>query len=236
MDLREYVDNDQRLIGLTGGIGSGKSTVTGFLEKRGYTVIDTDQISRDITGPGGSAVGRLEKALGSGVVSPDGSLNRKKTSDIVFENREKLKLLEDITHEEIYAIICSRVAGTDEEVIFVDAPLMFETRLYKDMDEIWLVTADIDMRAERVSARDGIPLSDVRKRMSVQMDDGEKKKRADHIIDNSGSLNSLYARVEELLKAYEEKDNSNSDNACFHNDRSHVPFRLRKQRKIGRRH
>ncbi len=189
-------------IGITGGIGSGKSTVSEYLIKEGYDIIDCDKIARDIVTPEFGLLKKLALIIGPEILNQDGTLNREKTSEIVFASDEKRKLLNDITHEAIRDIILQRFQNASSDPIFVDAALLFETGFADELDVIWMVKADESLRKKRVFERDETDIENIEARMNAQMDDGEKEKLADEIIDNSGSKEELFKHIEELLKKY----------------------------------
>lgn len=189
-------------IGITGGIGSGKSTVSEYLIKEGYDIIDCDKIARDIVTPEFGLLKKLALIIGPEILNQDGTLNREKTSEIVFASDEKRKLLNDITHEAIRDIILQRFQNASSDPIFVDAALLFETGFADELDVIWMVKADESLRKKRVFERDETDIENIEARMNAQMDDGEKEKLADEIIDNSGIKEELFKHIEELLKKY----------------------------------
>lgn len=189
-------------IGITGGIGSGKSTVSEYLIKEGYDIIDCDKIARDIVTPEFGLLKKLALIIGPEILNQDGTLNREKTSEIVFASDEKRKLLNDITHEAIRDIILQRFQNASSDPMFVDAALLFETGFADELDVIWMVKADESLRKKRVFERDETDIENIEARMNAQMDDGEKEKLADEIIDNSGSKEELFKHIEELLKKY----------------------------------
>lgn len=189
-------------IGITGGIGSGKSTVSEYLIKEGYDIIDCDKIARDIVTPEFGLLKKLALIIGPEILNQDETLNREKTSEIVFASDEKRKLLNDITHEAIRDIILQRFQNASSDPIFVDAALLFETGFADELDVIWMVKADESLRKKRVFERDETDIENIEARMNAQMDDGEKEKLADEIIDNSGSKEELFKHIEELLKKY----------------------------------
>ena len=191
------------VIGLTGGIGTGKSTVSQYLRDWGFAVIDADKIAREITEPGRPLLAELEKAFGNEIIREDGSLDRKGLAAIVFSDAEKRRVLDQLTHgrilEEIQrgVVLCKEQASA--KGIIIDAPLLFETGLDQQCDQVWLVTADQDLRVQRVCVRDGSSPREVRDRIRSQMPDEEKRKRADRVLDNSGSLKQLEARLRQIL-------------------------------------
>ena len=192
-----------KVIGLTGGIGSGKSTVSEYLIKKGYTVIDADAISRAATAPGGPALKPILLEFGAGVFKDDGTLERKAMADMVFASREGRHRLEDIVCTIVKDEFMAQVEHLREEghegPVFFDAPLLFEMGLEKDMDESWLVTASVETRISRVMKRDGLSREEILRRIDSQMSDDEKEKLADHVITNSLDLTWLYEQVDALL-------------------------------------
>jgi dephospho-CoA kinase len=193
-------------IAITGGIGSGKTAVTDYLREKGFPIIDTDEMSHAMTAPGGKAIPYIRDNFGEAYVLDDGSLNRKAMRDLVYQNPEKMKLLEKGTTEVIQADVRDRIQeeirkGT--EAVFVAIPLFFEAEENpSDYDAIWSVIADYEVRIERVKARDGLSQSMIDKIMDKQVDDAIRFDKSTDIIDNSGSLNHLHQQVEKLLKKY----------------------------------
>lgn len=192
------------IIGLTGGIGTGKSTVSRYLSEQNFAIVDADLISRQVVEPGMPLLDELEAAFGSDIINEDGSLNRKGLAAIVFNDVEQRKLMDSIMHKEILAEM-RRVMeefqqqGTHQGII-IDAPLLFEIGLEKWCGQVWLVTADMDLRIERVCARDDAKPEEVEARIRNQMSDDEKKKLSDEILDNSGTLEELHKQISELLQ------------------------------------
>ncbi|MBC6679130.1 dephospho-CoA kinase [Zhenpiania hominis] len=193
-----------RVIGLTGGIGTGKSTASEYLRKQGFSIIDADRISREIVEPGTLLLKELEKNFGSGIIKDDGTLDRKALAAIVFSDKEKKSRLDGLMHghilDEIERKISESQSGEGRGII-VDAPLLFETGLEKKCDQVWLITADEKLRILRVCERDGMDPEEVRARIQNQMADEEKKERAHRIVDNSGSKEALLAQLAELIEA-----------------------------------
>lgn len=192
-----------KIIGLTGGIGTGKSTASGYLKERGFAVIDADQIARQIVEPGQPLLKELRRLFGTGILKEDGSLDRKGLAAIVFQNKEKRKVLDEVMHSRIIDIIDARIAfyqSKDEyRGIILDAPLLFETGLEKKCDQVLLITADLDLRIARVCARDGMTPEEVSARIKNQMSDQEKKAKADWIVDNSSTKEDLMEKLDKLF-------------------------------------
>jgi len=190
-------------IGITGGIGSGKSAVTNFLREKGYTVIDADEVAREAAVPGEPAMLRLREEIGEGIFCEDGTLDRQKLARIIFSSPIAILTVNEIFHGDIKERIEAHVRERErlgEDVVFISAPLLFETDADWMADEKWLVTADEEKRLRRVMERDGLSADDVFARMANQMPEEEKRTRADVVIENNGTLKELCKEVEELLK------------------------------------
>lgn len=190
------------VIGITGGIGSGKSTVTQYLISKKYKVIDADKISHEVTRGQTDTVKELAKAFGICILKEDGTLNRKKLAEIAFADPKKKDLLQKIVTDRVVKQIKEDVKTSTEKIIFLDVPLLFETGLDSITDKIWLVSADENVRIKRVMERDGITEEQVKDRMNCQMPEKEKMKRAHVVIDNSGDRQFLYNEIEMELKKY----------------------------------
>ncbi|MCQ2554387.1 MAG: dephospho-CoA kinase [Clostridia bacterium] len=188
---------------MTGGIGSGKSTVSEYIREKGIKTIDADEISRNLTKKDGAALPAIRKFFGEQVFFEDGTLNRKALGNIVFSDRDKLKLLESCTTEVVDRIIRKELAELKENdfngVVVLDIPLLFEGGDQVLCDETWVVTCSYDIKVERLLKRDNTTLEAVKNRMANQMSDEDKIKLATYIIDNSFSLDYLYTQIELLL-------------------------------------
>lgn len=191
------------IIGLTGGIGTGKSTVSNYLREHNFAIVDADLISRQVVEPGKPLLKEMEQAFGSGIINEDGSLNRKGLASIVFNDVEQRKLMDSIMHKEILAEMrrCMEEYRQQNihQGIIIDAPLLFEIGLEKWCGQVWLVTADMDIRIQRVCVRDNAKPEEVEARIRNQMSDDEKKKLSDEILDNSGTLENLHHQLAQLL-------------------------------------
>lgn len=199
-----------KVIGLTGGTGSGKSTVAAYLEKKGCIIIDTDKISRDLTKPGGEALEPIRRRFGADVFFEDGSLDRKKLGGIVFSDDAKLRSLEEITTDIVIKKILEKVEHLKKNgfngTVILDAPLLFECGMKDCTDENWLVTCDLENRIQRLIDRDGISRQSILDRMANQLSDEQKRMMADRVIENSGSLTELYSRIDRFIeRARDEK-------------------------------
>ncbi len=183
------------IIGLTGGIGSGKSTVAAILEQNGYKIIDADQISREVTEPGSPALEELANAFGSDVLLSDGSLDRKVAVKKAFSSEENTKLLNRIITDRIISL--SKKRFTDSCVY--DAPTLLENGLEQLVDVVMVVTADRCTRIRRVMERDGRTKPEIESIMRKQMPEEEKIRRADIVIYNNGSREELIKSVTDAL-------------------------------------
>ncbi len=192
-------------IAITGGIGSGKSRVTGMIRSYGYTVIDADAMSREITSAGGKAMLYILENFGSEFINEDGSMNRAAMRDLIFRDPEKKKLLERGTTDVVLADIeAIRESSLKEgkKAVFYDIPLLYETGTEKDYDAVWVVTADREIRKERIMERDHIEESVMDLMIDSQADDDMRVEKADHVIYNNGSLSELWRSVEDALRTY----------------------------------
>ena len=199
-----------KVIGLTGGTGSGKSTVAAYLREKGCYIIDADKISRTLTAKGGEALGPIKERFGKKVFSDDGSLDRKKLGSIVFADEKKLRMLEEITTniviEKTLQIIEELRSSGNEKTVIIDAPLLFECGMKDCSDENWLVICEQEDRINRLILRDGIERQSIMDRMANQLSDDEKSLMADVIIDNSGSLKDLYCQIDKLIERVEDEE------------------------------
>ena len=190
-----------KVIGLTGGIGSGKSVVAQVLCDRGVPVIDADVIARQVAEPGQSAHADIAHAWPE-VVTRDGRIDRKKLAAIVFANAEGRKRLEAMTHPRIRAEIAAQtaaLAAAGHRLVFLEAALLVETGLYRELDGLVLVTADHETCIARVIRRDGCTRDNVLARMAAQLPMEEKIRVADYVIDNNSSLEGTADQVLRVL-------------------------------------
>ena len=194
-----------RLIGLTGSIGTGKSTVSKMLSKRGVEVIDADAISRHISKVGNEGYNKIVELFGEGVLGEDKSLDRKKIGGIVFSNREELKRLNDAMHPLIMNEIEKRVKELERaghDIAVLDAPLLIETGLNESVDFVLLIVCSEDIQLDRIQKRDGLDRKQAQGRIRNQMEQDAKREYADYVIDNSKDIHSLEDEVEKFLEYY----------------------------------
>lgn len=195
------------IIGLTGGIACGKSTVANILRQKGILVIDADEISREITKKGKPAWQEIKEEFGEEVIGPDGEILRKKLAQIVFNNPTKLAALNQITHpritKQLTEILAEIKAKKSQRIIVIEVPLLFECGLQDIFDEVWVVKAPQSLMIERLIRRDSLSKEDALKRISSQMPLTQKAQLADRVIENSGSVNDLKKQIEDILKELE---------------------------------
>ena len=186
-----------KLLGLSGGIGAGKSTVSALLAQRGAVIVDADIIARQIVEPDGPAYAPLVDRFGSGVLHPDGTLNRAALAAIVFADPEELQALNAITHPAINAEIIRQIElrRGSHDVVVVDAALKFDTGRNR-MIGMMVVDVDPDMAVERLMTFRGFSETDARSRIGAQVSREERAKGADLVIDNSGDRDALEHEVD----------------------------------------
>ncbi len=189
------------VIGLTGGIASGKSTVSAKLKELGAAIIDVDILARSVVSKGEIAYNRIIQCFGESILLPNGEINRKRLGSIVFSDKKKLALLNGITHPEIISRVKERIRElktAGNSVIVVDAAILIEMGLYKYVDSVWVVAADREIQIKRLIERDKFDYRDSEKRINSQFTDDVRKKYADIVIDNNESIETLSKKIEEL--------------------------------------
>jgi len=193
-----------KVIGLTGNIGSGKSTVAEMFRQLGAKKIDADSIARKIVEPGERAWKEIKDVFGDEVISSDQSIDRQKLGDIVFNDVSKRALLDNITHPKIFDEINNLVNEYEKDhsnVVIIEAALIIEKGGLLDLiDKLILVVVDEDTQTKRIKLRDDIPSDQIQSRIKSQMQISEKKKYADYIIDNNGSVLKTRTQVNKIWK------------------------------------
>lgn len=203
------------VVGLTGGIATGKSTVSGYLRQLGAYVIDADEVAHQVTAPGSTGFLKVVQEFGNRVVTFRGTLDRRKLGQIVFSDSEALRTLNSIIHPLVIGRInlmlntLAQDSGDREESLCVvlDVPLLFETGMDKICDEVWVVAVDFELQVKRLMERDGFCKDEALSRIQAQMPLEAKIELAQAVIDNSGSLESTYQKVRELWQTLERKLN-----------------------------
>lgn len=191
-------------IGLTGGIASGKSTVSKELRNLNIPVFDADEVSRNAVAKGSKGLALVAEAFGPEYLTAEGDLNRPKVSQLVFSNKEALHTLEKIIHKIVWDEAEAFLKACREQqavVAVLDVPLLIECGWHKNVDQVWLVAVKRRQQIERAMIRSGMTEAEVTARINAQMSLDEKKKHADVVIDNSGALEATLANVhKELVK------------------------------------
>jgi dephospho-CoA kinase len=180
------------IAGLTGGIACGKTTVSGFFSDAGARIIDADKIAREVVRPGAPAYEKILSFFGKTILLPNGTIDRQRLGDIIFNDPEKKSRLNAIVHPLVFErstqMIARIAAQVDDAVVIMDIPLLFETGMQRDLAEVIVVYVPEAMQLERLMKRDGIGLKAAMARIRSQMPIEEKRKRATIVIDNSGAL------------------------------------------------
>ncbi|MEA4804707.1 dephospho-CoA kinase [Acetobacterium wieringae] len=188
-----------RIIGITGGIASGKSTVTDILKKRfNYIVIDADQLARQAVEPESPGLKKIIMAFGETVIDENGELNRSMLGEIIANNDHARTKLNAMIHPEVKKLYDQQISFYRKSgipTVFYDCPLLFETNLQNTVDETILVVADKEIRIERIMNRDNLTREQAIRRIEMQMSDEEKIALADTIIENNGSMNDLLITI-----------------------------------------
>jgi dephospho-CoA kinase len=190
-------------VGLTGGIGSGKSEVSSLFGKLGAAVVDTDEISHALTAPAGAAIAAIRERFGPGFVAADGGLDRARMRNLVFSDPAAREKLEAILHPLIRERTRAAAAGARAPYVVLVVPLLFETGACLDLvKRVLVVDCEEDEQVRRVAARSGITAGEIRRIMAAQLPRAERLKRADDVLDNSGDLETLRDRVAQLHGKY----------------------------------
>ncbi|HFU1090350.1 dephospho-CoA kinase [Streptococcus suis] len=191
-----------KVIGITGGIASGKSTVTAFLREQGYPVIDADAVVHELQAKGGKLYQVLLKEFGQDILSVDGNLDRGKLGQAVFADsklRARLSVLQDqIIRQELLAR--RDALKQTEQVVFMDIPLLYEADYSGEVDEVWLVYVDRAQQLERLMKRNSLSVQDAENRLAAQLSLEEKRSKAQFVIDNSGAVEATLMQVAKGLE------------------------------------
>jgi dephospho-CoA kinase len=192
-----------KLIGLTGGIASGKTAVAKILERLGAAIVDADALAREVVAPGQDAWREIVATFGSGVLQPDQTLDRQKLRAMIFDDPPARKKLEGIVHPRVRALAEQRVnehAAAGREIVVYVVPLLFEGNLHEWLRPVILVACDVRTQKRRLQERDRIDAAAAQKHIDAQMSLDEKRRLADYVIDNDGSLEELERQVQAVLQ------------------------------------
>ncbi len=190
------------VLGITGPIGSGKSTVSKYFAEKEILVLDADQISRDVTAAEGAAIDEIEAEFGPKAILSDRSLNRAYMADVVFKDNRKLDQLSAIIHKQVF-IVMDKVLEEQKKLktklVVLDVPIPVNKGFVDHCDQIWAVTCEDHIRLARLLDR-GMSKEDALRRIAVQMTNDEYAALGDHVIDNSGTIDELNEQIEKLIK------------------------------------
>jgi len=190
------------MVGLTGGIGSGKSTVSARLKELGAVIIDSDVLAREVVGPGTEGLAEIAAEFGPSVLTDDGSLDRPALGRIVFDRPEARARLESIIHPRVRArTVEIAAAAPDDAVVINDVPLLVEAGLAGGYELVIVVVADAKIRLQRLVSERGLTEADARARIAAQATDAQRREVADIVIINESTREALIAEVDELWKA-----------------------------------
>jgi len=189
-------------IALTGGIGSGKTTVSDYFRKLGVPVIDADETSHEVTQAGEPAVQKISDAFGDSVLDCDGNLDRTALRNIVFGDPESRKLLESILHPEIRRRMNEAASHTESPYCLFSIPLLIETDQHTSYDRVLVVEASEDRRRSWIQARSDLTQNEITAILSAQVSDEQRRRAADDLLMNDGGIDDLHARIERLHQTY----------------------------------
>ena len=195
----------KKIIGLTGGIASGKSTVSNWLISQGYPVVDADIAARKVVEPGTPALREITEAFGRDILLEDGTLDRKKLGAIIFSDEEERQTLNAIVHPAVREWMrqeTERAFSEGASVVIMDIPLLFESKLTHMVEETVLVYVSMETQLKRLMDRDGYSETDALARIHAQMPIDDKRKLADYIIDNNGPVSETIEQVKEIMKQF----------------------------------
>ena len=190
------------ILGLTGGIGSGKSAASNWFETQGITVVDADIVAREVVAKGQSALQQIHVAFGDWVLSDNGELNRRALREHIFKYPEARKMLESITHPAIRESIIQQLQAATSPYVILVSPLLFETNQHELTDHTLLIDASIDLQIQRAAMRDHQSIEQIEQIIQSQMPREQKRRLADDIVLNDGHLDHLYNHLRPLHEAY----------------------------------
>jgi dephospho-CoA kinase len=190
------------VVGLTGGIGSGKTAATDFLALQGITIVDADLASRVVVEPGQPALMRIAEHFGSHVLTEDGALDRRALREIVFADADALKVLEGITHPAIGEELQRQIAASQSAYTVLVSPLLLETSQKTLVDRILVIDAPAELQVQRTMERDHVPEGQVAAIMKAQMERTKRLDQADDVVENHGSLQAFHEQLTGLHQRY----------------------------------
>ncbi|MGQ8973461.1 dephospho-CoA kinase [Acinetobacter schindleri] len=189
-------------LGLTGGIGSGKSAASQWFEQHGIVVVDADVVAREIVEVGQPALLQIQQAFGDWVLQEDGTLNRRALREHIFQSNDARRILESITHPAIRQSIIQQLQDAQSPYVILVSPLLFETNQHELTDHTLLIDASIELQIQRAAQRDGQNIEQIHRIIAAQMPREQKQQLADDIVLNDGHLEHLYAHLQPLHEQY----------------------------------
>lgn len=190
------------ILGLTGGIGSGKSAASQWFEQHGIVVVDADVVAREIVEVGQPALLEIQQAFGDWVLQKDGTLNRRALREHIFQSNDARRILESITHPAIRQSIIQQLQDAQSPYVILVSPLLFETNQHELTDHTLLIDASIELQIQRAAQRDGQNIEQIHRIIAAQMPREQKQQLADDIVLNDGHLEHLYAHLQPLHEQY----------------------------------
>ena len=203
MDAETTLKRPSRIIGLTGGVGMGKTTVSSYLyQTYGLPILDADLYARQVVEPGTAALSQIAARYGGSVLQADGSLNRRQLGDILFGNAVERQWIEQVIHPEVRQQIETKLEGIqNQNIAVVVIPLLFEVKMTDLVTEIWVVHTTVEQQRERLQQRDQLSPEQVHARIKSQMAIEQKISQADIVLDNSTSLQQLFEQIDQAIGA-----------------------------------
>ena len=192
-----------KLIGLTGGIASGKSTVAAILRRLGVAIVNADELSREVVQPGTPGWKEIVDTFGTEILQPDGTVDRQRLRKIIFSDPAARKKLEAVIHPRVRALAQQRFqehAAAGFEIVVYEVPLLFEGNLQNSLRPVVLVATNVETQKNRLQDRDHLAESEAEKHITAQMSLEEKRRLADYVIENDGTLDELERRVRAVLE------------------------------------
>jgi dephospho-CoA kinase len=201
VDEHDYALGMAHVFGLTGGIASGKSTVSRRLSARGVPVVDADEVARAVVRPGTAGLAALTEAFGPGILAPDGTLDRKALAAVAFVSRDTQRILNGITHPRIAVETQRRLAAIEGPIACYDAALLVENGLADAFRPLVVVAAPPELQRSRMLSRDGLPTEEADRRIALQKPMADKLAVADYVVQNDKSLDDLTRETDRVLDA-----------------------------------
>lgn len=196
------MDTPKLIVGLTGGIGSGKSVVCNRFSQRGILIVDADIVAREVVEPGCDALKQIQNHFGESILEPDGKLSRSKLRDIIFTDHTEKKWLESLLHPLINTEIRRQLSAAKNGYVILASPLLLETKQFQLVDRILVVDTSEQLQIERASHRDKSNAAQIKAIMQTQLSRQERCARANDIIQNHGDIHELDNQVEKLHQLY----------------------------------